>query len=82
MSRRTVTRPSRLDLADRRFVEGTEELRRQAREEAAEQIRLYQQHDLAMKSSLPEFVTLSARVQEVQGRGRCGRVSTWRSAAR
>jgi hypothetical protein len=49
-----ITRPA-IDLTDRRFVEGTEESRRRAREEAAEQIRMYQQHDLAMKSQLPEI---------------------------
>ena len=49
-----LTRPV-IDLADHRFVEGTEESRRQAREEAAEQIRLYQAQALAMRSQLPEI---------------------------
>ena len=51
--RTTFTRPT-IDLADRKFVEGTEEQRRQAQKEAAEQIRLHQQHELAMKSGLRE----------------------------
>ena len=49
-----LTRPV-IDLADHRFVEGTEESRRQAREEAAEQIRLYQAQELAMRSQLREI---------------------------
>lgn len=53
MSLRTLIRPV-VDLADRRFAEGTEESRRQARQEAAEQIRVYQQHEAAMRSQLPE----------------------------
>jgi hypothetical protein len=54
MSLRTITRPF-VDFTHRRFVEGSEEDRKRAHEEAHQEIRAYQQAQLALKSGLPEI---------------------------
>ena len=54
MSLRTITRPF-VDFTHRRFVEGSEEDRKRAHEEAHEEIRRYQQAQTALKSGLPEI---------------------------